>query len=291
MLTGSVSAAGYLAVTVFTFTTYPSGESEHEPLHVSVYLTGAAFILLGGVIGSLVASKVRCHVAQALHETQARHQEHLDARNTLIFGLAKLAEYRDSDTGTHLERISIYAGLLADALRHRFDAIDDQWIDTLKTAASMHDIGKVGIPDAVLCKPGRLTEDERKVIQKHPKIGFETLQAIECRQGQDSLLTMSRQIAIGHHEQWDGNGYPNGLQGEEIALAARITAVADVYDALTSKRIYKSALAHEEACTIIVKGRGNQFDATIVDALTSIEHRFDKVRGKYVEKGTEGQNL
>jgi len=247
-------------------------------MHVSIYATGAAFLLLGAIISSQVAFKIRCHVAYALDEAEARHREHVLARNTLIFGLAKLAEYRDSDTGTHLERVGLYVCLLADALRQKFAEIDDQWINTLQIAASMHDIGKVGIPDAVLCKPGRLTDAERIVIQKHPTIGSDALEAILARHGPDSLLEMSRQIAIGHHERWDGGGYPHGLHGNQISIAARILAVADVYDALTSKRIYKPALSHKKACETIVQGRDSQFDAAVVDAMLIIADQFNEIR-------------
>jgi putative two-component system response regulator len=228
-----------------------------------------------------VARQIRTHVEAALREEEARREILVNSRNTMIFGLAKLAEYRDTDTGTHLERIASYAELLAEALRDRFDEIDDEWIRTLAIASSMHDIGKVGIPDRVLCKPGRLEDDERKVIEEHPGLGADTLRAIHEKLSHDPLLEMSVLIAIGHHERWDGRGYPNGLKGDEIALAARIISVADVYDALTSERVYKAAMSHDEAVRIIREGRGTQFDPAVVEAFDQVHQRFNEVRQRF----------
>lgn len=197
-----------------------------------------------------------------------RQAESLRARNTLIFALAKLAESRDTDTGEHLERIAAYCRVLAEQLRATaIPALDDVWILNLQLASSLHDIGKVGIPDAVLLKPGRLDADERTIIERHPAIGADALEAILARDRGDTLLRMARNIAASHHERWDGKGYPAGLAGASIPLEARIVSVADVYDALTSKRVYKPAMTHEEALAIIVKGRGEQFDPQVIDAL------------------------
>jgi putative two-component system response regulator len=206
------------------------------------------------------------------------------ARNTLIFGLAKLAEYRDTDTGAHLERISVYCSLLAREMSKMHSFIDDYWIQTLSVASSMHDIGKVGIPDAVLCKPGRLTADERSVIQRHPGLGHSVLEQVLARNGgADALLEMSAQIAACHHERWDGAGYPQKLAGDAIPLPARIVAVADVYDALTSARVYKPALTHAEASKIISEGSGTQFDPAVVAAFGAASTMFDEARRKMAE--------
>lgn len=203
-----------------------------------------------------------------------RQRDMLRSRNTLIFALAKLAESRDTETGEHLERIAAYSRVLAEQLRVTTPDLTDDWILNLQLASSLHDIGKVGIPDAVLLKPGRLTPEERLVIERHPAIGAEALDAILARQPGDSLLAMARNIAAGHHERWDGTGYPDRLAGEAIPLEARIVSVADVYDALTSKRIYKPAMSHEEALRVIVEGRGAQFDPQVVDALMQCEIVF-----------------
>lgn len=174
-------------------------------------------------------------------ELGTRYQQHLASRHALILGLAKLADYRDSDTGAHLERMSEYSVLLAEQIRDQFDEIDDVWIERLHLAASLHDIGKVGIPDWILLKPGKLTDEERALVKKHTIIGADTLIAVRKRLGDDDLVNMGIQIALGHHERWDGSGYPFGLSGDIVPLAARVVAVADTYDALTSRRVYKEA--------------------------------------------------
>ncbi len=213
-----------------------------------------------------------------------RQAVELNARNTLIFGLAKLAESRDSDTGEHLERIAAYCRVLAEQLRVGRPELTDDWIAKLQLASSLHDIGKVGIPDAVLLKAGPLTAQERQVIQRHPEIGAEALDAILARDKDDALLRMARNIAAAHHERWDGAGYPRGLKAEAIPLEARIVSVADVYDALTSKRVYKPGMPHEQAMEIIVKGRGTQFDPAVVDALRQCEIVFCEA-GKLLHGG------
>lgn len=218
--------------------------------------------------------------AEALHEAEKRRlveqrrAGELRARNTLIFALAKLAESRDSDTGEHLERIEAYCRVLAEELRATRRDLTDEWIRNLQLASSLHDIGKVGIPDGVLLKAGRLTPEERAVIEKHPTIGAEALDAILNRARGDDLLLMARNIAAAHHERWDGRGYPAGLRGGDIPLEARIVAVADVYDALTSRRVYKPPMPHEEAMRIICDASGTQFDPEIVAALRRSEVVF-----------------
>ncbi len=220
--------------------------------------------------------------AKALAESERRRTlaerraEMLNARNTLIFALAKLAESRDSDTGEHLERIAAYSRVLAEQMRVSHPELSDQWILNLQLASSLHDIGKVGIPDAVLLKPGKLTPQERTVMEQHPTIGSEALDAILARQPEDDLLRMARNIAAGHHERWDGRGYPAQLPGAQIPLEARIVSVADVYDALTSRRVYKPPMTHAEALGIITAGKGTQFDPEIVEALLACELVFQQ---------------
>lgn len=220
--------------------------------------------------------------AKAFHEAEKRRlieerqAQELRSRNTLIFALAKLAESRDTDTGEHLERIAAYCRVLAEQLRGSHPALTDDWIHNLQLASSLHDIGKVGIPDGVLLKAGRLTPEERTVIERHPVIGADALDAILDRTKGDGLLEMARNIAASHHERWDGKGYPRGLAGEAIPFEARIVAVADVYDALTSQRVYKPAMPHAEAIRLIREGRGTQFDPQVVDALYQCEIVFQQ---------------
>jgi hypothetical protein len=191
----------------------------------------------------------------------------LQIRNGMIFGLAKLADYRDTDTGQHLERISQYCAMLALELMDDFPEINQAWIEKLRVASSMHDIGKVGIPDYILLKPGALTASERKIMENHPIIGADTLIAIRRRSGDDELLNIAIQVTLSHHERFDGKGYPFGLSRDQIPLAARIVSLADMYDALTSK-----------AKRIIREGMGTQFDPKIVNAFIRIQRQFDETR-------------
>jgi len=213
-------------------------------------------------------------------EVERRTRRGLAIRNGMLFGLAKLADYRDTDTGKHLERICKYSELLATQLLGAFPEVDRSWIDLLKLASSMHDIGKVGIPDLILLKPGRLTPEERSQMESHAAIGADTLLAIRSRVGDDDLLNMSIQVALCHHEKVDGTGYPNHLFGDQIPLCARIVALADMYDALTSKRVYKNAMTHEAARNTIMQVRGTHFDIRIADAFDSIQNQFDTVRAQ-----------
>lgn len=218
-------------------------------------------------------------------EIAQRVSQSLEARNALIFGLAKLADYRDTDTGTHLERIGAYAEILSEELRGTIPVIDDHWIARIKLASSLHDIGKVGIPDAVLLKPGPLTHDERRLMQQHTLIGADTLIAIRRQLGADSFVDMAIEIALQHHERWDGKGYPFGLAGSQIALSARIIALADFYDAVTSERVYKRAMSHEETLRLVRDLRGSHFDPDIADAFLAAHARFEHVRGRAQARG------
>ncbi|MEO1128736.1 MAG: HD domain-containing phosphohydrolase [Planctomycetota bacterium] len=211
-----------------------------------------------------------------------RSAELLRSRDAVIFGLAKLAESRDSETGQHLERICAYTECLANELLGRLPGLDESWVHTLSSTAALHDIGKVGVPDNVLTKPGPLTDEERKTMQQHPRIGGDALLAIRKRWGETSFLTTAADIAIAHHECWDGSGYPHGLHGDAIPLAARVVAVADVYDALRSQRVYKPALSHDDATAAIRAGRGSQFDPDVVDAFEAVAGEFDAIAERLV---------
>ena len=203
------------------------------------------------------------------------------ARSATILGLAKLAEYRDEGTGTHLERIREYAKLLAEEMakapRYR-NYIDQRYIEDIYQSAILHDIGKVGVPDAVLLKSGELTGGEFDVIKCHTLFGGDAITAIQTQIEGRSFLNIGREIAYNHHEKWDGSGYPRGLRGHDIPLAARIVAVADVYDALTTKRFYKDAFSHNKARQIILNLKGSHFDPEVVDAFLALEGEFDRIR-------------
>ncbi len=213
-----------------------------------------------------------------------------NARAATILGLAKLAEYRDEGTGAHLERIREYAKRLAEemAKNSRYKTIVTQdYIEDIFQSSILHDIGKVGIPDAILLKPGRLTDEEFEVIKRHTTMGGDAIGIIESRIKERSFLFMGKEIAYNHHEKWDGSGYPRGLKGEEIPLSARIIALADVYDALTSKRFYKEAYTHERSKDIIVDLKGSHFDPEIVEAFLILEAEFDTIRGEKFKEELE----
>jgi len=205
----------------------------------------------------------------------------LETRNVAIFALAKLAESRDPETGHHLERIRNYCRILAADLAQRDayrDTVNAEYVEAIYLTSPLHDIGKVGIPDAVLLKPGRLTDAEYNVMKEHVIIGGETLMAAANQYPEAQFLRMAADIAMTHHERYDGSGYPRGLVGDEIPLCGRIVAVADVYDALTSKRVYKEAYTHEIARSILLDEKGRHFDPAIVDAFLRNEETFDTVR-------------
>ena len=202
-------------------------------------------------------------------------------RDAIIYGLAKLAESRDTDTGDHLDRIRLYVTILGAQLGQTDSTFTRNHIETLALASSLHDIGKVGIPDAVLLKPGRFTPQEREVMERHAAIGGECLKAIGDQLGEDDFLQLAREIAYCHHEKWDGTGYPFQISGESIPLAARIVALADVYDALRSRRPYKDPMSHAKAKKIILEGCGNHFDPQIVNAFLDCEEQFIQVSERY----------
>ncbi|HEX4124696.1 MAG TPA: response regulator [Tepidisphaeraceae bacterium] len=200
----------------------------------------------------------------------------LETRDLALFALAKLAESRDSDSGAHVERVQSYARLIAKNLSPEVKAvnsIDDEYIRLLYQTSPLHDLGKVAIPDAILLKPGKLTPTEFAIMETHTVVGAKTLDAALARFPNARFLQMAREIAVTHHERFDGSGYPNGLVGEQIPLCGRIVAVADVYDALTSRRVYKDAMSHAQALAIVLQGRGNHFDPEVVDAFLRAEQQ------------------
>ena len=210
----------------------------------------------------------------------------LESRDVTIFALAKLAESRDMETGAHLDRIREYCRVLCEELSKHgpyTTQIDGDFVRMVYLTSPLHDIGKVGIPDHILLKPGKLTDSEFEVMKQHAQIGSETLDAALKARPDAGYLRMARDIAQTHHEKYDGSGYPLGLQGDQIPLCGRIVALADVYDALTTKRIYKSAFSHQRARDIIVDGAGKHFDPVIVDAFLAIEERFIDIRQRFGE--------
>lgn len=205
----------------------------------------------------------------------------LEMRDMAIFMMAKLAESRDPETGHHLERVQRYSRALAEELARGDkygNLIDADYLRLIFQTSPLHDIGKVGTPDHILQKPGRLTPEEFEIMKQHTNLGADTLNKALEKYPSASFLMMARDIAAAHHEKFDGSGYPNGIQGNEIPLCARIVALADVYDALTSVRVYKDEFSHEITRSIIIDGRGNHFDPDVVDAFLRIQPRFQEIK-------------
>lgn len=230
---------------------------------------------------------------KAMHDREANYQQELEGRVraqvreissaqlAAIFAMSKLAESRDNETGAHLERMREYCKLLAIKMAQTekyVRVIDEEFIEAIYAASPLHDIGKVGIPDSVLLKAAKLDLTEWEIMKTHPKIGGDTLRAVDAQHPGNILIRMGIEIAECHHEKWDGSGYPNGLRGESIPLAARIMALGDVYDALTSKRCYKQAFSHEDARHIIEQGSGRHFDPDVVQAFLALEQEFVRIR-------------
>jgi len=235
-----------------------------------------------------------------------RHRDHLEEmvkRRTreleltqaiLIEGLATLAECRDPETGGHIKRTQNYVKALALKLKEheRFrDQLSDETVELLYLSAPLHDVGKVGVRDNILLKRGKLTDEEFEEMKKHTTVGHQTLKMIERKLGQSSFLQCARQIAYTHQEKWDGSGYPQGLAGDGIPVAGRLMALADVYDALISKRVYKPPMSHEEAAAIIVKGKNRHFDPDVVDAFVALGDTFRNIALAYADYDEEREAL
>jgi putative two-component system response regulator len=222
------------------------------------------------------------------HDLEKMVQEQTDeirrTRDIALLTLARLAESRDSETGLHLERMQEYARILAESMRHgRYaDEVDDEFIEWVVKSSPLHDIGKVGIPDSILRKPGPLTPDEQTVMRTHTTIGGDTLRSVLDRFEGQTFLTMAMEIAYSHHERWDGKGYPAGLAGNSIPLAARIVSIADAYDAITSRRPYKEPVAHEEAVRRILIDSSLHFDPVLVESFKACHAQFAAVQRQLV---------
>ncbi|HNE99792.1 MAG TPA: response regulator [Thauera aminoaromatica] len=259
----------------------------------------------------IVLARVRTHIELAkarerLHDENAwlerevarRTNENALIRDLSLSALACLAEVRDIETGHHILRTQSFVELLAHHLAGHPDyreALAGERLEIIVRSAPLHDIGKVGIPDSILLKPGRLTSAEFEIMKKHPVIGADAItramaQAANSRSGDGALpggafafMETAREIALSHHEKWDGSGYPAGLQGRQIPVSARLMALADVFDALSSRRVYKEPLAPEDVTRIIVAERGRHFDPVIVDAFLELRPAFAEVAQRFAE--------
>lgn len=269
-------------------------------IKVDAFEKGAVEYIVYPFHNAELVARIKMHLnVKVLKDTLKKHTSYLEElvhsrikeieeiQNVTMFTLAKLAESRDPETGKHLERISHYSKLLATKLFDRgkfLDTIDNQFIKNIFVSSPLHDIGKVGIEDRVLLKAGKLSEEEYEIMKKHTLIGGQTLEESAKKFYYSSFLKMGIEIAYYHHEKYDGTGYPFGLKGENIPLSARIVALADVYDALTSKRVYKPALPHEKAFQIIIEGKGVHFDPVIVQAFIECEKEFTVVAKNFIDE-------
>jgi len=206
-------------------------------------------------------------------------------QDVAMMALASLAETRNDETGNHIRRTQLYVKALAERLRThpRFEPVLSRYmIDLLYKSAPLHDIGKIGVSDLVLLKPGKLTDEEFELTKAHARLGSKAIESAERRLGMRvRFLSVAKEMARSHHERWDGTGYPDGLAGDAIPVPARLMAVADVYDAIISERVYKTAGTHEQAGIAIVKGRGTQFDPDVVDAFIDIAEEFHTIALNY----------
>ena len=213
-------------------------------------------------------------VAKRTEELQRAMEKIKLASLDTIYRLSRAAEFRDEDTGTHIQRMSHYSATIA-----RRMGLDDETVEAILYAAPMHDIGKIGIPDRILLKPERLDPDEWEIMKQHTIIGARILEGSDAE-----FIKLAEVIALTHHERWDGSGYPGGFRGSKIPLAGRLTGIADVFDALTSKRSYKEAFSLEKSFSIIKEGRGSHFDPEVVDVFFAVKNEILSIREKYKEE-------
>ncbi len=230
------------------------------------------------------------HTNQMIKGLRETTEEVQRTRDVAILSLASLAETRDNETGAHILRTQRYIKALAIHIKDQpkyQGYLTDETIDLLYKSAPLHDVGKVGIPDNILLKPGKLTDEEFTIMKTHTTLGAEALTVAEKELGTTSFLRFAKEIALTHQEKWDGSGYPQSLEGEDIPLSGRLMAVADVYDALISKRVYKPAFSHEEACKIIIEGSGKHFDPELVEAFDKISNQFASIAQQFSETSHE----
>jgi putative two-component system response regulator len=262
------------------------GEELDEALGFEV---GGVDYITKPVSPRIVLARIKAQLALANQSRELerrvleRTAELAQAQDIAIYSLSILAEFRDNDTGAHILRTQEYVRLLVEGLSSRPDRpaeLDPKTATLLYKSAPLHDIGKVGIPDSILLKPDKLSAAEFEIMKSHARLGNEVIMGAEKALGVEadlSFLKQARDITISHHEKWDGSGYPRGLSGRNIPLSGRIMAIADVYDALSSKRVYKPALPHEKVMEIMLQGKARHFDPTIFEAFTSVLGRFRKV--------------
>lgn len=242
--------------------------------------------------GEELVARVSTHLELSLYrknlekEVDKRTKEIENLKSSIVEAMGSLAESRDNETGAHIKRTQYYVKILSEYLsklpKYK-EILTDDYLKLIFKTAPLHDIGKVAIRDNILLKPDKLTSEEFEEMKKHAIFGEDIISKIMENNGETEFLIFAKEIAGGHHEKWDGTGYPRGLKGEEIPLSARIMAIADVYDALISKRIYKSTFTHEDACNIILEGKGKHFDPELTDVFGIINQEFWHIAETYKE--------
>lgn len=274
------------------------GENEDEARGFEV---GGVDYITKPISPLIVRARIQTHLAlydqnRELEKKAAeRTREIVYTQEVTIYGMAVLAETRDNETGQHIMRTQYYVKALAERLMNTSkyrDYLDASRINLLFKSAPLHDIGKVGIADSILLKPEKLTVQEFNEMKKHTTYGRDAIIKSEQalgRKNTTAFLTLAREIAYAHHEKWNGQGYPEGLSGHDIPLSGRLMAVADVYDALITKRVYKPAFPHEKAVAIITEGRGEHFDPDLVDAFVGIQDTFREISLKYADSDEESK--
>lgn len=271
-------------------------EDEYKGLEL-----GAADYLTKSANPAIVKARVDNQLTLKLHRdhldslVEERTKELELTRDATIECMAALAEYRDPETGGHIQRTKFYIKIMAEHLQkqEKFSSyLDDKTIALLCKSTPLHDIGKVGIPDNILLKPGKLTPEEFEIMKQHPVYGRDALRAAERKIGKKlSFLQYASEVAFSHHEKWDGSGYPLGLAGEDIPLVGRLMALADVYDALISKRVYKPPFSHHKAVAIIQEGKGRHFDPLLVDIFMELHEKFREVALQFIDFDEEREML
>ena len=251
---------------------------------------GAVDFIAKPFVPELMLSRIKLHLELSNYRknlegiVKEKTQTINNLQDTMVIGLAELVECRDGETGGHIKRTAKYLEILVKSIEEQRlypDILTPTYVNNMIRSAPLHDIGKIGISDSVLLKQGSFDEAERKYMQQHTILGGRTLQEVINSTDGESFLYVAKDMALCHHEKWDGTGYPYGLYQEQIPLCARIMSIVDVYDALTSKRPYKKPFSHEKAIKIILEGKGTQFDPDIVDIFTTIAYKFDKIQKIY----------
>lgn len=274
-----------------------SSSTENEALSIALDVVDHLTLPLSKTI---MLSRVRAHFAIANRASALRiYSEYLEIdvlkrkrqlaimQDTTILALASLAETRDVDTGNHIRRTQHYVLALATHLQSnpRFSSyLDPETIDILFKCAPLHDIGKVGIPDKILLKPGRYEPEEFEIMKRHPVLGRDAILSAQKAAGETlEFFEIAKDVVYSHHEKWDGSGYPLGLSGNDIPIAGRLMALADVYDALISPRVYKTGMPHHDAAQIIVQGNGRHFDPDVVEAFVQIAPEFIDIAHQFAD--------